>query len=397
MPVEKNVLKRVHQVVSQSSDYRELLQSMSSLIEAGRQIAVRQVNTTLIATHWFMGRRIVEFEQKGKARAEYGKALLQRLGQDLSSKYGKGFSERNLKLMRQFYLDYPIRQSLIAESEAASKGNTNDWHNLFQIDELRKIFPLSWTHYVCLIRIEDSQKRSFYETLSIQNHWSVRQLDREINALLFERTALSKRKELVIAKASENVISTKLEDEIKDSYVLDFLGLKNEYSESDLEDALIRHIESFLLELGRGFAFVARQKKFSIDGDEFRIDLLLFNISLRRYIVIELKLEKFTHSHAGQINFYVNWVKDNILPRAENDPFGIILCSDKNNTTVQYATGGLNNKIFVSKYLLELPKPEEFQRALERGRELFLQNNISRQSGLEPSEGREIHAKRVEK
>jgi predicted nuclease of restriction endonuclease-like (RecB) superfamily len=228
--------------------------------------------------------------------------------------------------------------------------------------------------------IEEPRKRSFYEQASIQGHWSVRQLDREINALLYERTALSKRKELVLAKANKNAIVTKPEDEIKDSYVLDFVGLKNEYSESDLEDALIRHLENFLLELGRGFTFVARQKKFVLDGDEYRIDLLLFNISLNAYIVLELKLTKFTHSHAGQTNFYVNWVKDNVSPRAENDPIGIILCSNKNNTTVKYATGGLNNKIFVSKYLLELPKPEELQRELERGRELFLQNQSSRES-----------------
>ncbi len=377
---ENNILKKEQEIMKQSVEYRELLSGMASLIESGRQIVVRQVNTTLIATHWFMGRRIVEFEQKGKARAEYGEALLQRLGQDLSSKYGKGFSERNLKLMRQFYLCYPIRQSLIAESGIAVKGNPTDEHKLFKVNELRKLFPLSWTHYVCLVRMEDSQKRSFYETLSIQNHWPVRQLDREINALLYERTALSKRKEIVIAKACENAISTKPEDEIKDSYVLDFLGLKNEYSESDLEDALIRHIESFLLELGRGFAFVARQKKFSVDGDEYRIDLLLFSISLGRYIVIELKLGKFTHSHAGQINFYVNWTKENILPQAENDPIGIILCSDKNNTTVKYATGGLSDRIFVSKYQLELPKPEELQRELKRGRELFLQHQSHRQS-----------------
>lgn len=250
------------------------------------------------------------------------------------------------------------------------------------LGEIAGNLPLSWSHYSLLIRMEEPEKRAFYERLSLESHWSVRQLDREINALLYERTALSKRKDLVIARAHANTIVTKPEDEVKDSYVLDFLGLKNEYSESDLEDALIRHIENFLLELGRGFAFVARQKRFILDGDEYRIDLLLYNITLACYVILEIKVTKFIHSHAGQINFYVNWVKENILPRAENDPIGIILCSDKNNTTVRYATGGLSNKIFVSKYLLELPKPEELQRELERGRDLFLQRQVHRKLEL---------------
>ncbi|OGW81629.1 MAG: hypothetical protein A3G33_08220 [Omnitrophica bacterium RIFCSPLOWO2_12_FULL_44_17] len=366
---------------SDPNEYRTLISDLILLIEKGRKFAIREVNTALMVTHWFMGRRIVEYEQKGKARAEYGEALLERLGQELASKYGKGFSERNLKLMRQFYIGYPIRQSLIAESEIALWNEKNS-QNLLVIDEMRKSFPLSWTHYVLLIRIEDPQKRSFYEILSIQNHWSVRQLSREIDALLYERTSLSKRKELVMAKANENPIIIKPEDEIKDSYILDFLDLKNEYSESELEDALVRHIEQFLLELGRGFTFVARQKRFVLDGDEYRIDLLLFNIALRSYFVIELKLTKFSHAHAGQINFYVNWVRDHMLPHVENGPFGIILCSEKNNTTVKYATGGLSNKIFVSQYLIMLPKPEEFQREIEQGRNLFLQNRLNHETNI---------------
>lgn len=378
MPNNNLVLKKNEDSMKKASEYRELLHSMAALIEAGRQRAVRQVNTVLMATHWLMGRRIVEYEQKGRTRAGYGEALLRELGNDLSSKFGKGFSERNLKLMRQFYLCYPIRQSAIAESK--------DLQNSLYLREIGVRFPLSWTNYVCLIRIEEPKKRAFYETLCIQNHWSVRQLDREVQAMLYERTALSKRKELVLEKANEHPIVVKPEDEIKNSYFLDFLSLKNEYSELDLEDALIRHLENFLLELGRGFTFVARQKRFSVDGDEYRIDLLLYHIALKCYVIIELKIGKFTHNNAGQINFYVNWAKENVLPQAENEPIGIILCSDKNNTTVRYATGGLNNKIFVSKYQLQLPKPEELQRELERGRELFLQHQVCHQSTNEPKD-----------
>lgn len=355
------------------SSYPRLLEHLSTIIEEGKHYAVRQINTALVITYWQLGKWIIIYEQKGKERAEYGEQLLKKLAQDLIPKYGKGFSERNLELMRKFYLCYPtsinhpISQTLSAKFER------------LEIPALKH--PFSWSHYVLLMGIEDEHKRRFYENLTFQGHWSVRQLDREVNALLYERTALSKRKELVLAKADENPIVLKPEDEVKDSYVLDFLGLKNEYSESDLEDALIRHLENFLLELGRGFTFVARQKRFVLDGDEYRIDLLLFNISLKAYIILEIKLTKFTHAHAGQTNFYVNWVKDNVLPCAENDPFGIILCSDKNNTTVKYATGGLSNKIFVSKYLLELPKPEELQRELERGKELFLQRQVGRPPG----------------
>ncbi len=377
MAEAKNLLKKMQQVVKPSSEYSELLQNISSLIEAGRHSAARQVNTVLMATYWFMGQRIIRHEQKGEARAGYGEELLERLGKDLSSRYGKGFSDRNLKLMRQFYLSYPIRQTVSAESPGTITPSS---HNKLMLQRIAHFFPLSWSQYCLLMRIEEKDKREFYEKLCIQEHWSVRQLDREIQALLYERTSLSKRKELVLAKANENPILVKPEDEIRDSYVLDFLGLKDEYSELNLEDALISHLENFLLELGRGFTFVARQKRFAVDGDEYRIDLLLYHISLKCYVIIELKIGKFTHNNAGQINFYVNWAKENVLPQAENEPIGIILCSDKNNTTVRYATGGLNNKIFVSKYQLQLPKPEELKRELERGRELFLQNQSSRES-----------------
>ncbi len=381
---EKNSLvKKGEEIAKRSAEYRELFTQISTLIEEGRKAAVRQINTTLIATYWMIGMRIVEFEQGGKERAAYGEETLRNLAGELSKKYGNGFSFPQLKNIRQFYLVYRQDGFKPSSQVALQKGYTLCSQFPYLLREINTHFTLSWSHYRLLMRIEDPYKRSFYEKLSVQNHWSVRQLDREINALLYERTALSKRKDIVLARANENPIVARPEDEVKDSYVLDFLGLKKDYAESDLEDALIRHLENFLLELGRGFAFVARQKRFAVDGDEYRIDLLLYNILLKAYIVLELKLTKFTHAHAGQTNFYVNWVKDNVLPQAENDPIGIILCSDKNNTTVRYATGGLNNKIFVSKYQLQLPKPEELERELERGKQLFLQNHVNREAGLD--------------
>ena len=349
-------------------DYKKLLENISTLIETGRRTAVRQINTILVATYWLMGRRIVTYEQKGRQRAEYGDSLMERLSKDLMPRFGKGFSDRNLKLMRQFYIDYPIRQTLSAESGMSS-------HNA--LEAIAKGFSLSWSHYCLLVRIDDLPKRNFYEQLSIQNNWVVRQLDREINALLYERTALSKRKELVLAKANRNPITLRPEDEIKDSYILDFLDLKDEYSETDLEDAMVRHMERFLLELGCGFAFIARQKKFKLDGDDYRIDLILFHMLLKCYVILELKTTRFTHSHAGQMNLYLNWAKDCLLPKAENDPLGIILCSDKRGACVKYATGGMSNSIFVAKYQLQLPSPEDLQRELERGRDLFMRHQIT--------------------
>ncbi len=342
------------------NEYRLLISELSTLIEEGRRLAVREVNTALMAIHWLMGKRIIDYEQKGEKRAEYGESLLRTLGASLGKKYGKGFSERNLKLMRQFYLTYPIRQSLIAESGGG-------------LEAIGRSFPLSWTHYVCLMRIVQPEKRIFYEKLSLENRWPVRQLDREIQSLLYERTALSKRKEITLARANEKPMIVKPEDEIKDPYVLDFLGLKDDYSESELEDALIRHVERFMLELGSGFAFVGRQKRFHVGDADYRIDLLLFNRIWHALLLVDLKIGDFTHADAGQMNFYLNWAKAEAKLTGENDPVGLILCAGKNKSYVQYALGGLSNKIFVSQYRLQLPKPIELKRELERGRALFLQ------------------------
>lgn len=359
-----------------TDSYKELLNSISSLIEQGRKTAVRQINTVLVATYWLMGRQIVEHELKGKKRAEYGEALLQSLASDLSKRFGKGFGYANLNFMRQFYLTYAPEKILqtVSRESLARRASLQSDNYAMALGEIARCLPLSWSHYCLLMRIEDPQKRAFYERLCLDGHWSVRQLDRENQSMLYERTALSKRRELVLKKANENPIVVRPEDEIKDSYVLEFLNLKNEYSETDLEDALIHHLERFLLELGAGFAFVARQKRFSLGGDEYRMDLVLFHIPLKCYVILDLKIGRFTHEYAGQMNLYLNWAKDHLIPQAENDPVGIILCADKNNACVKYATGGLSNKIFVSKYQLKLPKPGELERELERGRDLFLRH-----------------------
>lgn len=253
-------------------NYRNLITELSTLIEQGRKASVRAVNTVLVATYWLMGRRIVEFEQKGKSRAGYGEEILEKISQTLIHRFGKGFSLRNLRNIRTFYLEFPIRQTLSAElkpflinqtvsnkSQSKIVRNRSAELSISQIwQTLSAKFPLSWSHYCLLMRIAESFKREFYEAECIRGNWSVRQLDRQIQSMLYERTALSKRKIAVITKAHEKPIILKPEDEIKDPYILEFLGLKDEYSESDLEDALIKHLERFLLELGIGFTFVAR-------------------------------------------------------------------------------------------------------------------------------------------
>ena len=387
--------------LSKSNKYFALVTDLASLIDQGRRTAVRYVNTALVTTYWLVGRRIVEYEQKGKERAEYGEALLERLAKDLTKKSGKGFARENLRLMRQFFLAYQQTQisqtvsgklsmerngqtlpaELIAKSQTMSgkfkKGCTMPIQSEIS-HTLCAQFPLSWSHYCLLMRFDEPFKRGFYESECIRGNWSVRQLDRQIQSMLYERTALSKRKLAVIAKAHEKPIVLKPEDEIKDPYVLEFLGLKDEYSESQLEEALIRHIEHFLLELGIGFTFIARQRRITLEGSHYRLDLLLYHRILRCLVAIDLKIGEFTHADAGQMNLYVNYLKDKEKLPAENEPIGIILCTDKKRTVVEYALGGINNKIFASKYKLQLPDPKLLKAEIEHERQRLVEMKITR-------------------
>ena len=374
--------------LSKKHKYSTLVTDLASLIDQGRRTAVRYVNTALVTTYWLIGRRIVEYEQKGKERAEYGKVLLERLSKDLSPRFGKGFSLRNVRNMRSFYLLFPIRQTLSAESSKLAKRQTpsaellEKSQTLFSQSEISHTlcaeFPLSWSHYCLLMRLDDDYQREFYESECIRGNWSVRQLDRQIQSMLYERTALSKKKTAVIAKAHERPITLKPEDEIKDPYILEFLGLKDEYSESQLEEALIRHIEHFLLELGIGFTFIARQKRITLEGSHYRLDLLFYHRILRCLVAIDLKIGEFTHADAGQMNLYVNYLKDKERLPDENDPIGIILCTDKKKTVIEYALGGMNNKIFASKYKLQLPDPEVLKTEIEHERHRLVEMKITR-------------------
>lgn len=370
--------------------YSNLVTEIVSLIEQGRKTAVQYVNTALVVTYWLVGRRIVEYEQKGKERAEYGGELLKKISVDLTKRFSKGFGYINLNLMRQFFFAYPFKQILYTASEESSKPKIIQTpYKQFQksqtafgqskteiIQALSKKFPLSWSHYCLLMRIDESFKREFYESECISGNWSVRQLDRQIQSMLYERTALSKRKLAVIDKSHKNPIKLKPEDEIKDPYILEFLGLKDEYSESQLEEALIKHLEHFLLELGIGFTFVARQKRITLEGTHYRIDLLLYHRILKCLVAVDLKIGEFSHADAGQMNLYLNYLKDKEKLFGENNPVGIILCSDKKKTVAEYALAGMSNKIFASKYKLQLPDPSMLKKEIEHEKQRLFEMNI---------------------
>ena len=374
--------------VPTTQNYSTLITDLASLIEQGRRVAVRYVNTALVATYWLIGKRIVEFEQKGKERAEYGERLLKKLSADLTKRFGKGFSFPQLKNIRQFYVIYREKSyTLSSQLNHATNMQTLSAELLEKSQTLSSLseishtlcaqFPLSWSHYCLLMRLDEPLKREFYEAECIKGNWSVRQLDRQIQSMLYERTALSKRKLAVIAKAHEKPITLKPEDEIKDPYVLEFLGLKDEYSESQLEEALIRHLEHFLLELGTGFTFVARQKRITLEGSHYRLDLLFYHRTLRCLVAIDLKIGEFSHADAGQMNLYLNYLKDKEKLPEENDPVGLILCTDKKKTVVEYALGGMSNRIFASKYKLQLPDPEVLKREIEHEKQRLLEMKVT--------------------
>src|SRR5208282_1699632 len=280
-----------------ADSYVSLLAGVDRLLNAARRQAARTVNAVLTSTYWEIGRRIIEFEQNGRLRAPYGDTLLRRLSKDLSSRFGRGFSKRNLEQMRLFYLAYPAhKKSQTVSGQLASIAQT------LSAQSRRPVFPLSWSHYVLLLSIDDPKAKAFYEAEAERGGWSIRQLDRQIGSQYFERLVLSKNKAAMLFKRANDKPRKRItpEEEIKDPYVLEFLGLKDEYSESDLEEALIRHLEWFLLEMGGEFAFVARQKRLRIGDVWYRIDLMLYHRRLRCLVLIELKLGPLTHSDAGQ-------------------------------------------------------------------------------------------------
>lgn len=362
--------------------YDSIVSELSDLIESARRVSARSVNAVMTASYWEIGRRIVESEQRGKKRAGYGEALLERLAADLTAKFGRGFGARNLWLMRRFFVHWPedqILQTVSAESQSVNKGplksseivQTSSAESSFKrLKQLVRYFPLPWSHYVRLMGISSGEARRFYETEALRCGWSVRQLDRQISSQFYERTALSRNKVSMLKKAGKAEPGDLLtpEEEIKDPFVLEFLGLRDEYSESDLEEALILHLEAFLLELGGDFAFVARQRRLRIGDEWYRVDLLFFHRKLRSLVVIDLKLGRFTHADVGQMHLYLNYAKEHWVHEEENPPVGVILCAQKDEAVAHYALEGLPNKVLAREYMTVLPSEESLAQEIEKAR-----------------------------
>ncbi len=311
----------------------------------------------MTATYWEIGRRIVVHEQFGEERAEYGTSLIERLSLDLTNQFGRGFSKRNLAQMRRFYLDYQILQT-----ESAKFGE-------FDFYTATNRFPLPWSHYVRLMSVKDPDARTFYEKEALRGGWTEKQLKRQIDTLSYERTLQSRNKAAMLKKAAKQTpedVVTSTED-IKSPFILEFLGLKDEYSESDLEEALINKLQHFLLELGSEFAFVGRQQRLRIGDEWYRVDLLFFHRVLKCLIIIDLKLGSFSHADAGQMNMYVNYAREHWMYPGENPPVGLILCTQKDEAVAHYALGGLPN-VLAAEYKVKLPNKEALAAQIEEAR-----------------------------
>lgn len=312
------------------------------LLHNARNQVVRNVNTTMVHTYYEIGRLIVEHEQGGKKKASYGEETLQQLSLELTREFSKGFSTTNLKQMRSFYLTYGKGQTLSAK------------------------FQLSWSHYIFLMRL-DEQERKFYEIESIENNWSLRELKRQFDAALHDRLRLSRDKDGVKALSEKGQVLNKPQDAVKDPYILEFLGLQAEtsYSESELEQAIIDKIEHFLLELGKGFAFVGRQQRFTFDERHFYIDLVFYNRLLQCFVLIDLKIGDLQHQDLGQIQMYVNYYDRFVKTKNENATIGIVLCKDKSDSLVEITLPEGNSQIFASQYKTYLPTKEELKQQIE--------------------------------
>ncbi|WP_026776943.1 YhcG family protein [Polaribacter sp. Hel_I_88] len=315
------------------------------LLQSARTKVLRSVNQTMVITYFEIGKMIIEEEQGGKMRAGYGKEIIKELSLLLTEKFGKGFSERNIEQMRQFYNSYSKPQTLSAESEKALK------------------FNLSWSHYLKLMRIDDENERKFYEIESFKNNWSVRELQRQFDAALYTRLVLSRDKIKVKELSVKGLVLESPKDAIKDPYILEFIGLPEHsvYSENDLEQEIINKLEHFLLELGNGFTFVARQKRISFDEKHFRIDLVFYNRLLKCFVLIDLKIGELKHQDLGQMQMYVNYYDREIKLEDENKTIGIVLCRDKSESVVEYTLPENNEQIFASKYKTVLPSKEDLK------------------------------------
>lgn len=355
-----------------------VFQQVVELLQNARQQVLRTVNSTMTITYFEIGRIIVEEEQNGKNRAEYGKQLLKGLSEKLTREFGKGFSIRNLEFIRKFYLTY----SSETLTQISKNQNTSSFEENLKIEKTKSVisfseqpisksmisfFKLTWTHYIFLMRIDDENERRFYEIESEKYNWSVRELKRQYDSALYTRLSLSRDKEGILKLSEEGQIIEKPKDIIKDPYILEFLGLPelHQYSESQLEEEIINKLEHFLLELGHGFTFVARQNRITFDDKHFRIDLVFYNRILRCFVLIDLKIGELKHQDLGQMQMYVNYYDREMRLEDENKTIGIVLCQNKSEAVVKYTLPENNEQIFASKYKTVLPSVEVLKELIE--------------------------------
>ena len=366
-----------------------LFSQVVELLQNARQQVLRTVNSTMVYTYFEIGRVIVEEEQNGKDRAEYGKHILKGLSEELTKEFGRGFSIRNLEQIRKFYLTYSNSAALlrileITDSSLLSTNSQNEkaqtlsakfknaipqttYAELDYHQTLISFFKLTWSHYSFLMRIDDEKERRFYEIESEKYNWSVSELKRQYDSALYTRLDLSRDKEGVLKLSEQGQIIEKPKDLIKDPYILEFLGLPelHQYSESELEEEIINKLENFLLELGHGFTFVARQKRITFDDKHFRIDLVFYNRVLKCFVLIDLKIGELKHQDLGQMQMYVNYYDREKRLEDENKTIGIVLCQNKSDLVVEYTLPEINEHIFASNYKTILPSKEEFKRLIE--------------------------------
>jgi predicted nuclease of restriction endonuclease-like (RecB) superfamily len=365
--------------------YDGVLWGVVELLDAARRASARVVNSLMTATYWEIGRRIVEHEQAGEERAAYGEEILSRLSADLKKRFGRGFSVDNLERARKFYVIFPsVNKSAtplrISASTAPAPISATALRKS-QVEEvverLRNIaerFPLPWSHYTRLLRLRSAYAVEFYHTEAVRGGWTVKQLERQMNSQFYERTALSRNKAAMLVKGQRRLPEDNVsaDEEIRNPFLLEFLGLKDEYSESDLEEALIHHLEKFLLELGNDFAFVGRQRRLRIGHEWFRVDLLLFHRRLRCLVIIDLKIGALVHGDIGQMNLYCNYARAHWTQPDEHPPVGLILCTQQDEALARYALDGLHNKMLVREYLTTLPPESELAREVNRAREALV-------------------------
>lgn len=381
--------KKIHKNIPVKKDINSIENLVSNILVTNYfffQQAQKQVNTALTMRNFIIGYILTEFELNGAERAKYGKGLFKEIAQRLEKQGLKYLRERHLYLCKDFYLAYPdilrtasakyylkdtqkvdILRTVSAKSKTIEKSLVSKKHTITSIIDLDKLINrLSFSHIIELLKADKGLKRNFYETETIKNNWSVRELQRAMNSMLYERTGLSKNKNSVIQKNIKN-ISTVPENVFRNPYILEFLNIEErvEFSESDLEQAILNHIQNFLIELGKGFCFESRQKRITFDNKHYRIDLVFYNRILKCNVLFDLKIGEFEHADAGQMNVYLNYFRENEMCEGDNPPIGIILCAHNNANLVKYATAGLSHKIFVNKYLVNLPNEDDLKSIIE--------------------------------